>query len=452
MATLAASVTNPESKVDSRAAFGQPPVIVLNVFHTGLGIARQLWGTGVRVIGLSAHSQIYGNSSRLCEVRRAPNSQEHPEQLADLLVRIATDLQGAVVFPTRDADILFLDRFRAELEPFYTLAIPPKQVVSRVMDKAAVAQTAVNTGIPVPGTTVVKDESTLRSAAEAVGFPCVVKPISSVHWRQGNNWNRVGARKAFRVMNFLELQQVYDRIRGVHSEVLLQEWIPGGDDQLTIWGGYLSEQGHPLAYFTARKILQSPPEFGTGLAVETASIPALCDPSVRLCNALDYHGIAEIEYKLDSRDGQFKLIEINPRHWDWHELGRACQINITRVAYCALTGQKMQEVRPTFANTKWVAEDTFLMHALSRVYRRKTDALKPWRELGGHRIYGIFSWIDPMPFVRYFSAVILPKIAMSVIAKFSRRVRSSLRRGNLQTAPHSTKLFSDAKHCSYKNN
>lgn len=452
MATLAVSVTNPESKLVSRVAFGRPPVIVLNLFHTGLGIARQLWGTGVRVVGLSAHPQIYGNFSRLCEVRHAPNSQEHPQHLAEFLLHIASDLQGAVVFPTRDADILFLDRFRAELEPFYTLAIPPKQVVSRVMDKAAVAQTAVNAGIPVPRTTVVKGDTKLGSAARAVGFPCVVKPISSIHWRQGNNWNRVGARKAFRVANFRELQQVYERICTVHSEVLLQEWIPGGDDQLTIWGGYVCEQGHPLAYFTAKKIVQSPPEFGTGLVVETESIPALRDPSVLLCNALDYDGIAEIEYKLDSRDDQFKLIEINPRHWDWHELGHACGINITWVAYCALTGQQMQESRPRFANTKWVAEDAFLMHTLSRVYRRDTGPFKPWQELAGRRIYGIFSWIDPMPFVRYFSTVILPKIAISAIAKLSRRVRSSFHRGNPETAPHSTKSFSDTKHCPYKNN
>src|SRR5215467_8491991 len=75
-----------------------PPVIVLNLFYSGLGIVRQLSGTGVRVVGLSAHPEIFGNFTRLCEVRRAPNSQEQPEQLLRFLQRAGPELQGGIIF------------------------------------------------------------------------------------------------------------------------------------------------------------------------------------------------------------------------------------------------------------------------------------------------------------------------------------------------------------------
>ena len=410
-------MANPESKSVGSIAFRQPPVIVLNLFHTGLGIARQLWGTGVRVVGLSAHPQMYGNFSRMCEVRPAPNSQENPEQLAEFLLRIAADLPGAVIFPTRDADLLFLDRFRAELEPFYRLAIPPEQVLIRVMDKSVVGQTAVEAGIPTPRTAVVKDSEQLNSAAQVVGFPGVVKPITSICWRQGDNWNRLGGRKAFRVTNFQELQHLYERIRKVHSEILLQEWIPGGDDQLTIWGGYFCEQGDPLAYFTAKKIVQCPPEFGTGCVVESALIPGLLSPSVSLCRALDYHGMAEIEYKLDPRDGQFKLIEINARHWDWHELGRACGVNLTWAAYCNWTGRDISPMTPKPGRTQWVAEDVLLMQLSSRISRIDFRWLRPRRSMIRQRMFGIFSWRDPVPFLRYFVTTLAPRMVGAALRK-----------------------------------
>src|SRR5271168_30863 len=84
-----------------------PPVIVLNMFYSGLGIVRQLARNDVRVIGLSADRRIYGNFSRFCEVRFAPNSQEQPNELAAFLLHAASELRGAVIFPTRDADVLF---------------------------------------------------------------------------------------------------------------------------------------------------------------------------------------------------------------------------------------------------------------------------------------------------------------------------------------------------------
>src|SRR5258708_6104246 len=199
----------------SLASTSSPPVIILNMFYSGLGIARQLFGTGVRVVGLSAHPRIYGNYTRLCEVRVAPNSQEQPQKLADLLVRSASELAGAIIFPTRDADMLFLDSFRADLEPLYRLAIPPRDVMFRLMNKAALADTAMDAGIPVPRTVVVENHAQLKLAAEVVGFPCVVKPVSSVHWRRGDSWSLVGGQKAFRANNFSELQVQYDRISRV---------------------------------------------------------------------------------------------------------------------------------------------------------------------------------------------------------------------------------------------
>ncbi len=411
------AVENARLTPAAETAVGLPPVIVLNLFHSGLGIARQLAGTGVRVVGLSAHPRIYGNFTRLCEVRVAPNSQEQPQQLADFLLQIGPELHGAIVFPTRDADLLFLDRFRSDLEPFYKLAIPPRQVLFRVLDKAALSEIAMRAGIPVPRTTVVADRAQLQSRAESVGFPCVLKPVSSVHWRQGTNWKAVGGRKAFRANSLVELQQLYERISRVQCELLLQEWIPGATDQILVWGGYARRDLEPLTYFTARKLIQCPDEFGTGCVVESDQLPDLLEPSVRLCRALAYEGLAEIEYKRDTRDGTLKLIEINPRHWDWHQLGSASRVNLTWAAYCHLSGRRIEPVSPPIQRVKWLAEDAFLTHALASFYGGQLSLRQVWSALAGKRTYGMFAWNDPLPFLRYSVATLLPSLASAAVRK-----------------------------------
>src|SRR5206468_7815766 len=163
--------------------------------------------------------------------------------------------------------------------------------------------------------------------------------------------------KAVRVDGPAELQAVYSRVAALHPEILVQEWIPGTADQLMIVGGYVTGNSEPLAYFTARKIIQSPDDFGTGCLVESCDIPELVEPTLRLWRALDHQGMAEVEYKYDLRTGEYKLIEINPRHWDWHQLGRASGVNLSWTAYCHLTGRPMTPTRTPIVRAKWIAED-----------------------------------------------------------------------------------------------
>ena len=40
--------------------------------------------------------------------------------------------------------------------------------------------------------------------------------------------------------------------------------------------------------------------------------------------AVGFHGISQVEFKRDPRDGVYKLMEINPRLWQWHGLAAAC--------------------------------------------------------------------------------------------------------------------------------
>jgi D-aspartate ligase len=401
------------------------PVIILNLFYTGVGIARDLAGCGMQVVGLSAHPEIYGNFTRFCEVRPAPNSQDQPEALEEFLLQAAGELRGAVIFPTRDLDVLFLDRHRNQLELHYRLAIPPRESLLRVLNKHDLVRAAREGGVAVPQTLEVRSEQELARVAEEVGFPCVVKPISSYHWRESNNWERVGGRKAFLVTTPQELYVEYECVREAHPEILIQEWIPGDTENIAVLGAYVGEDSQPLASFTARKVVQSPDDFGTGCVVRSEEIPELFEPTLRLWQTLGYQGMAEVEYKRDSRTGKFLLIEMNTRHWDQHNLGRASGINLSLTAYRHLTGQHVAPMRTATRRATWIAEDALLFYTLRGIYRRELRLSRLWQQLSKPRVYGIFSWADPWPFVRYMFTVVLPTIARQAFRKLRRKEVSS---------------------------
>jgi predicted ATP-grasp superfamily ATP-dependent carboligase len=55
--------------------------------------------------------------------------------------------------------------------------------------------------------------------------------------------------------------------------------------------------------------------------VELTPDPGIIEPAAELLRDLGYWGIADVEFKRDPRDGEFKLLDINPRVWLWHRLG-----------------------------------------------------------------------------------------------------------------------------------
>jgi predicted ATP-grasp superfamily ATP-dependent carboligase len=219
----------------------------------------------------------------------------------------------------------------------------------------------------------------------------------------------VGARKAIRVASAEELSAEYAVIAAADRRALLQELIPGDDDCLVVAACYVDRHSRFRAGFNAQKLVQTPPGFGTGCIVQTADKPALFERTIRLLRAMEFTGVAEVEYKWDARDREYKLIEVNPRPWDQHRLGTACGVDLMYIAYCDLAGLPEPDVQVRFAPRKWIAEDAFLLSALRLLWRRESGLATLFRQARGKRMFAIWSASDPLPFAVY-AARLIPEL------------------------------------------
>src|SRR5580698_5064935 len=129
----------------------RPTALVMNMYYTGLGIARSLGERGIPVVGLSAQHGIYGNYTRYARIEFCPDSRREPAALLAWLIEFGrrTDSRS-VIFPTRDDDVVFLDRFREELEAYFTLAVPRTSVLKACLDKSETCEWARRAGVPAP--------------------------------------------------------------------------------------------------------------------------------------------------------------------------------------------------------------------------------------------------------------------------------------------------------------
>ena len=303
------------------------PAAVVDVgWVNGLAAIRSLGRAGIRVLAIDHRPSALGFRSKYAERLLSPDPFEDEQRFVNFM----RALGEVVVFPTHDDSLNAIARYADDLQvlaPF-----PEWDTLERVQSKRAQLEQAEAAGIDIP----MLDPET---------FPVIVKPERSVEFK------RRYRRQAFRCETPSELEEALAKTEEFGP--IVQELIPGGDDTLYTVGSYLDADGRALGVFCGRKLRQTPPGIGTCRVGEAVWVQQVVDSALRLLRAFGYHGLSQVEFKRDARDCRYKLMEINPRLWQWHGLAAACGVDLPRIAYADLTGDAPREARMDGAGKRW---------------------------------------------------------------------------------------------------
>jgi D-aspartate ligase len=305
----------------------------------GLAAIRSLGRAGIRVLAVDHRPSALGFRSRYAERFLCPD----PHTDETRFVAFIRALGDVVVFPTHDESLNALSRYVDDLPvraPF-----PAWDVLERVQSKRAQLETAESAGVDVPRTHFPQSGDEARAAAEELGLPVLVKPEHPIGFKQRFR------RQAFRCESLDEVADAYTRAEEFGP--MVQELVPGGDATLYTVGSYLTRDGRTLGVFCGRKLRQTPPGIGTCRVGEAVWVDEVVAAGLRLLRAYGYFGLSQVEFKHDSRDGRYKLMEINPRLWQWHGLATACGVDLPRLAYDDLTGSNPPEPSPNGDGKRW---------------------------------------------------------------------------------------------------
>jgi len=304
-----------------------------------------------------------------------------------------------VLFPTNDEWVLGLGRHRTHLEEYFDVPFAGEQTVARILDKATLHEAAERLGIPAPRTWDLARYDAARLARE-LPYPCIVKP------REQRSFTEQFGVKVFEVASPQEFVARVEQAQG-HA-LLAQEIVPVTPDGFHSVCAYVAPDGEPRGLFVGRKLEQYPPGFGTGCLVDSDPLPELAERGARILRALGYHGIAEVEFLYDPRDGEHKLLDVNTRVWKWIGLPIAAGVDLPWLAYATTIGQAVAPVTPRDEHLTWVYLKDYM--ALKRT-RAGVNAARhlsepQWLALisGQARSAGVVEAVldpdDPAPFYR----------------------------------------------------
>jgi predicted ATP-grasp superfamily ATP-dependent carboligase len=176
-------------------------------------------------------------------------------------------------------------------------------------DKFKTIQFCKKLGIKTPELFTDYKESDIESIANHVQYPVVIKAKSGVGIFTGLRY----ANNKKELLDYYNEVSSFNAVTGAfnYEAPMIQEFIPGFiHDACT-----LTNRGHVIAVLTQRRHLMYPIYGGVGAVNVTTHEKKLSDLARQLLEEAKWHGPAQVEFKLDERDKEYKLIELNPKLW-----------------------------------------------------------------------------------------------------------------------------------------
>jgi D-aspartate ligase len=394
--------------VQSEYAKNKPGAIVLGGNFVGLGIVRSLGAHGIPVWVIdSDRSKSIAQFSRYTK-----RFIESKEEIVELLLREGREhgLTGWVLFPVTDEYVETISANRDVLGSIYRVTTPPPQVTKFALDKRLTYQKAEELGIAAPWTFVANSPAELES--KKIPYPVILKPAVNHHFFPHTNV------KALAVADADELRQRFAQMNQYipAQEILIQERIPGGgENQFSFCA--ICKDGRTYASLVAQRRRQYPIEFGNASTfVETTSQSVVEESGRKFLESVGLDGVAEVEFKFDPRDGRYKILDVNPRIWGWHTLGKSAGMDFAYLLWRQNVGLPIKEVAGN-RNASWMREITDVV-AIAKSPHRGNEINRLLKAmLGGRFTLATFKVLDPVPFFAEFALFISSGVSRQKKAK-----------------------------------
>jgi predicted ATP-grasp superfamily ATP-dependent carboligase len=366
--------------------------VVVGGDYQGLGIVRSLGRRGIPVcvvddeLSISRFSKYCTHFVKLASLR---GEREAVDALIDVADRLG--LAGWVLYPTREELVAAFSRNRSHLNRFFRVPTPEWRSVQWAWDKRNTYRLAKELGIPTPATHYPENIDQLAEL-DGLAAPFAIKPAIKEHFIYATK------AKAWCAKSHAELRTLFQKASELvgPGEVMVQELIPGGGMQQFAYCAFF-RNGEAIGKMVVRRRRQHPLQFGRASTyVETVDIPVLEELSERFLRASNYYGLVEVEYKLDSRDGQYKLLDVNARTWGYHSLGARAGVDFSYKLYSDLVGLPGSRCKSQ-TGIGWMRMTTDLPAALMALLGGDIDFKTYVRSLRDCNVEAVFSLEDPVP-------------------------------------------------------
>jgi D-aspartate ligase len=170
------------------------------------------------------------------------------------------------------------------------------------------------------------------------------------------------------------------------------------------------KDGVAIGSMEAQRWRQHPPDFGRAATyVETIGSPEVEALALKFLRAINYYGLAEVEFKRDPRDGKYKLLDVNARTWGFHCLGAPAGVDFSYLLFKDQVGESTESCRGK-AGIGWIRMVTDLPTSIGGLFGGRLTLKNYFRSISHSGVESVFSGEDILPSV--MEIALIPYLAV----------------------------------------
>lgn len=340
-------------------------------------------------------SGAFASFSRYCRGNFAWDDSLPTAESVQFLLALGRRIgQRSILIATTDDSTTFITDNADALQEWFIFPRVGSELLRSLCSKKEMYQLATKLGIATPKATFPGSRRDVLAFLETAELPIMLKGID------GNRLSKRCGQRMFIAQTESELLKQYDAAEDLENpNLMLQEYIPGGDETVCGLEGYFNESSECVFAVTGKKLRQWPAYMGVTTLGVCQKIEAIETTTREFMKAIGYKGILDIGYRYDSRDGLYKVLDVNPRIGCTFRLFVAENgMDVARALYQDLTGQPVVPAAVR-EGRKWIVEDLDALSSLRYLLDRKLT-LKQWiSSFWGLQETAFLALDDPLPFL-----------------------------------------------------
>lgn len=334
------------------------------------------------------------------------SEREEPARLVRRLVAIGRVLgRPAVPIATDDEAAALLAEHADELRGHFLLPRVDPGLPARLASKRGLFELCRRYDVPAPHTVFPRHGADLAELAGRLAFPIVAKNVDP--------WVRLRAPAVDGTTIVSDRAELLDRFAGSSdlSGLLLQEYIPHDAAEDWFVHSYCDGDSGSVVTFTGRKAYAWPPGRGVTADARSAPNPVLTELTGRFCKAIGYQGVNDLDWRYDSRDGRYKLLDFNPRVGAQFAFGRTQGgVDVVRALHLAMTGRAVPAADQDYTR-RLVVEHIHLPALVGHRLARLPAAPAPAAGTRTHGAWCTGGATDPLPVLVMALRFLRPAVA-----------------------------------------
>jgi predicted ATP-grasp superfamily ATP-dependent carboligase len=307
--------------------------------------------------------------------------EEFNEERLNVILDLAKKIKVDIILPVNQPTIRLLSLHREKVEKVALLSpTPSPDVMDIAEDKWLLTHVLKENDIPFPDTILFEREKPNEHDFSQLSYPVITKAFSLLGGGSGIN--------IFKDSSELS---AYVKSQDCPESMIIQSFIHGYDIDCSV----LCKNGEIKAYTIQKGIIPGKYKFAPPSGIEFVRQEQVYKNTEKLMRALNWSGVAHVDFRYDEAGNEPKVLEINPRFWTSLIGSLVAEVNFPYLA-CQL-GMNLDFPRPEYQLARYTKPE-FALKLLAGKYFRGDTTIRSIKETGLH-----YTLLDPAPeLVKFF--------------------------------------------------